>query len=267
MLPLLIPLIASAALSGAKAIGDAIPTRYDKELKKREGQLTNLQTAGQLGLTDAQRQARARDMMAGARSAEEQQSAEAARLMAQNQGGVSAGTLQSIGQATARDLGGKALQTTSALDRMDEAKTASQLNELHGIQAERDSRGQQRKASVFNDLSQATSAAGKALALPPESTTAVGMLGSQRFDPEKSYAALTADANVPSSTAGAVTEIMSGAGGAEKLKAAINGRNLDDPAVALLRATITDSLSSTTTGVPDWGLSNDALKAYQGGGQ
>ena len=132
------PLTLALLASGATAVGalpDIIPSKFEREQKKRLQDLQRQQELGALGLTDQERSALENKMQASARQAM-QQADLTQRQYAQQLGGAQSG-LALLGQQIGAEQGARTqVQVQQAIEEQDLAKKQRQEQELRALEAQ-----------------------------------------------------------------------------------------------------------------------------------
>ena len=264
MLPLamLIPAAISAAAGTAKLASDAHKTKYEKEQQAEKERLETLRSAGQLGLTDEQRQRRSRDLMAPLRAAEATAATDQARLLANAGGSVSAGDIARQQAASRAELGQAGMQVGSYLDKASEAKAAAQNNKIAAIGANLAESKAQRKNNMFNDISQMAGAAGQLAGAVPGAYKMATPFGGARFNPRATVDQLTRGAGVPDDLSRQVAEMLSQPGADAVVQAAILG-DTTDPRAKILRSLMVEAQSEREGNV-DWSGTQSLMNDYLG---
>jgi hypothetical protein len=132
------PLTLALLASGATAVGalpDIIPSKFEREQKKRLQDLQRQQELGALGLTDQERSALENKMQTTARQAM-QQADLTQRQYAQQLGGAQSG-LALLGQQIGAEQGARTqAQVQQAIEEQDLAKKQRQEQELRALEAQ-----------------------------------------------------------------------------------------------------------------------------------
>lgn len=132
------PLTLALLASGATAVGalpDIVPSKFEREQKKRLQDLQRQQELGALGLTDQERSALENKMQASARQAM-QQADLTQRQYAQQLGGAQSG-LALLGQQIGAEQGARTqAQVQQAIEEQDLAKKQRQEQELRALEAQ-----------------------------------------------------------------------------------------------------------------------------------
>ena len=132
------PLTLALLASGATAVGalpDIVPSKFEREQKKRLQDLQRQQELGALGLTDQERSALENKMQASARQAM-QQADLTQRQYAQQLGGAQSG-LALLGQQIGAEQGARTqIQVQQAIEEQDLAKKQRQEQELRALEAQ-----------------------------------------------------------------------------------------------------------------------------------
>ena len=132
------PLTLALLASGATAVGalpDIVPSKFEREQKKRLQDLQRQQELGALGLTDQERAALENKMQASARQAM-QQADLTQRQYAQQLGSAQSG-LALLGQQIGAEQGARTqVQVQQAIEEQDLAKKQRQEQELRALEAQ-----------------------------------------------------------------------------------------------------------------------------------
>lgn len=240
------PLLGAAATAPfalAQGIGGLIPSKYDKENKRRLEELQTLEATGRLGLTDQEYQRRANDMMSPARAAATGVANSQARALAVG-GKLSGGDLSAMRRDQGQMLGNAGMQIKSALDQADEAKAAAQREELDQRAALRESRRKERVAGAFSALKDTAGAAGALMGAPPGTLTAFGAGGAQ---PTTAINALQG-VDMPAQYKTALDTMLKSPDASRIMAQALAGNNLDDPRVGFARAMLEQARINQASG-------------------
>lgn len=234
---------ASAVPAVATSVLGGIPTQYDKYNKAEREKLENLKRTGQLGLTDAQYQARARDRLAPVRAAGTQIAEQQAAAMA-TAGQLGGRDLSAMRRDSQRILGEANMKVQSDLDAEKEAAAAAQQNELDARTKYQSDASRGRLQSVLGGLASVAKTAGSAAGAAPGTFTAFGLGGTRPVDPLAAMKVTGLDAE----NGARFAEFASQPGANGAMRDALNGRNLTDPTVLWLRQLLEAQAAGPTGG-------------------
>jgi hypothetical protein len=183
-MPIPLGIAAAGALTGgvglAQGIAGAVKTKADKANEKRLRELEELKENSLLGLTGTDWRVQERSLLAPVRSAAGETRARAEQIGAgRDMTGADLSRLRTE-QTTA--IAGAGERAALTLEQKNLLKIAAQEQEIRSREARMGERADQRKASVFEGLSDAAGAAGAVAGATPEALRAAGLAGASIYD-------------------------------------------------------------------------------------
>ena len=167
---------ASALTSGAQAIGNLLPSKYDRDNKLELAKLESLKARGKLGLSPEEQAAASAQQLQPVRGAAEALQARNESLAAST--GMSSGAdlarLRRQSESTIAQASQAAAQNVQAEDRR---AAAAQRAEIEQRKAVAEQRRQDRVQGALSNLAQAASAAGTFAGTVPEALRASNIAG------------------------------------------------------------------------------------------
>lgn len=176
-----LPLLAAGALvplavGAAQAVTGGLKSEFDRRNEEEAARLRKLQGLGEFGLTAQEERIAHQGLIQPVKAAAQyaQSRAEATQASA---GNVSGAALSSLRQETSRGIGEAQQRAALTVQQQDVAKQRAQKAELAQREAASEAARKERRASVFEGLSQAAAAGGSLLGAVPEVTRAAGLAG------------------------------------------------------------------------------------------
>lgn len=161
--PLTIALLSSVGGAAVSNLGTLIPSKLQRENKKRLAELQRKQEAGQLGLTGQEQAAVERRLRGGARQAQQGAQLERERLLA-GQGGAQAGASLAQAAQLEQQLMQQETDIAGKVEEMDLQKEQQQLDEMAALGAAVEERRRELAGAIGNVAGAGIQAAGSTLA-------------------------------------------------------------------------------------------------------
>lgn len=161
--PLTIALLSSVGGAAVSNLGTLIPSKLQRENKKRLAELQRKQEAGQLGLTGQEQAAVERRLRGGARQAQQGAQLERERLLA-GQGGAQAGASLAQAAQLEQQLMQQETDIAGKVEEMDLQKEQQQLDEMAALGAAVEERRRELAGAIGGIAGAGIQAAGSTLA-------------------------------------------------------------------------------------------------------